>query len=265
MRESLVASTPSPLDLLLRKLETHAALAPEDRAAVLALPYRLKTLEAQSYVAREGDPPETCSILASGLACRHKLTRDGLRQIVALDIPGDPLDLQNLFLDVADHNVQTLTRAEVAVLSRGDLEALIRSRPAVAHAVLVLMQVESSIFREWVLNIGRRGASSRLAHLLCELGSRLEAQGLSEGDEYELPMTQEQLGDALGLTTVHVNRTIRTLEAEGFVQRDRGRVRVSGWRRMREYGDFNPRYLHAEQNGPQPEGADAVQRERPPV
>jgi CRP-like cAMP-binding protein len=239
-----MSSTSDPLDPLLRKLQTHAPLTEHDRAAVVALPYRLKSLESRSYVAREGDVPGTFSFLLSGLACRHKQTRDGLRQIVALNIPGDPLDLQNLFLDVSDHNVQTLTRAEVAIVSREALRALTAARPAVAYALRVLMSVEASIFQEWVLNVGRRDAASRLAHLLCEFGVRLKAQGLSDGEDYDLPMTQEQLGDALGLTAVHVNRTIRTLEIHGFVERSRRRIRVSDWHRMREFGDFNPRYLH---------------------
>jgi len=247
-----------PLDLFVRKLESHAPLGAEDRAAVRALPHRLATLESQSYMAREGDVPENCAILVSGLACRHKQTREGVRQIVGLNIPGDPLDLQNLFLDVSDHNVQTLTRAELAIVLRGDLRTLMSESPAVGHALRVLMLVESSIFREWVLNVGRRDAPARLAHLLCEVGVRLKAQGLSDGDDYELPMTQEQLGDALGLTPVHVNRTIRTLELRGFLERDRRRIRIADWPRMREFGDFNPRYLHLPRDKPEASVARAA-------
>jgi len=239
-----MSSTSGPFDLFIRKLETHAPLSCEDRDSIMALPHRMSRVEAQSYTVREGDKPDSCSILASGLACRHKQTREGQRQIVAVNIPGDPLDLQNLLLDVSDHNVQTLTRAELAIVPRGELRALMAARPGVAHALRVLMLVESSIFREWVLNVGRRDAPARLAHLLCELGVRFKAQGLSDGDDYELPMTQEQLGDALGLTPVHVNRTIRTLELRGFLERDRRRIRISDWPQMRELGDFNPRYLH---------------------
>ncbi len=244
--------TSDPLGLLLRKLETHALLGEEDRQAILALPYTLKTLESQSYTVREGDPPEACAVLVSGFAYRQKLTGDGARQIVAIHIPGEPLDFQSLFLDVADHNVQTLTRAEVAFIPRVELQKLARSRPSVAHAILVMILVEASIFREWVLNVGRRDSRTRLAHLLCEFAIRLEAQGLADENGYELPMTQEQLADALGLTSVHVNRTIMALEAEGFIDRDRRRVRFPDWRRMRDVADFNQRYLHLQ---PQTSGA----------
>ncbi|HEX8482507.1 MAG TPA: Crp/Fnr family transcriptional regulator [Allosphingosinicella sp.] len=250
--ETFVTSTSNPLDLLLRKLETHSRLDEEDRQAILALPYTLRTLEAQSYTIREGDAPEVCAVLVSGFAYRQKLTGDGSRQIVAIHIPGEALDFQQLFLDVADHNVQTLTRAELAFISRTELQKLARSRASIGHAILVAILVEASIFREWVLNIGRRDARARLAHVLCEFAIRLEAQGLADENGYDLPMTQEQLADTLGLTPVHVNRTIMALEGEGFIVRDKRRIRFPDWRRMRDVGDFNQRYLHLE---PQRSGA----------
>lgn len=235
---------PNPLTLLLRKLELHAELPEEDRQAILALPHTMRTLEPQSYTVREGDPPTACAVLVSGFAYRQKLGGDGARQIVSLHIPGEPLDFQNLFLDVADHNVQTLTRAELAFIPRAALQRIARERPAVGHAILVTILVEASIFREWVLNVGRRDARARLAHVLCEFAVRLDAQGLSEEYGYELPMTQEQLADALGLTSVHVNRTLKLLEAEGLISRNKRNVSFPDWQRMRAAADFNQRYLH---------------------
>lgn len=241
-----VVTSPPPLALLLRKLETHSTLSEADRAAILALPFTRKMLEPQSHIVREGDVPHHCAVLLSGFAYRHKLTGDGSRQIVALHIPGESLDFQNLYLDISDHNVQTLTRAEVAMLSRSDIHALARLRPAVGHAIMTSTLVEASIFREWVLNVGRRSARQRLAHVLCEWAIRLEAQGLAEQYGYDLPMTQEQLADTLGLTPVHVNRTIKALEAEGLIVRDKRRITFPDWKRLREVGDFNQRYLHLE-------------------
>ncbi|HZG08755.1 MAG TPA: Crp/Fnr family transcriptional regulator [Allosphingosinicella sp.] len=247
-----VTATSNPLDLLLRKLETHSPLSEDDRQAIRALPCTLKTFEASSYIAREGEKPESCAVLVSGFAIRQKLTGEGGRQIVAIHIPGEALDFQNLFLDVADHNVQTLTRAELAFIPRAAFQELARSRAAVGHAILVTLLVEASIFREWVLNVGRRNSLTRLAHVLCEFAIRLEAQGLADENGYELPMTQEQLADTLGLTPVHVNRTIMALEADGFIARDKRRIRFPDWRRMRDMADFNQRYLHLE---PQMSGA----------
>jgi CRP-like cAMP-binding protein len=235
-----------PLEIFLRNLELRAPLPAEDRQAVLNLPFTLRTLEAGTYTIREADPPTACAVLLSGFAYRQKLTGDGSRQIVALHIPGDALDFQQLFLDIADHNVQMLTRGEVAFIPRAEVQALARSRAAVGHAILVKILVEASIFREWVLNVGRRDARTRVAHLLCELAVRLESDGLIDQYGYELPMTQEQLADAVGLTPIHVNRTLKALDAEGLITRTKRNVAFPDWERMRQVGDFNQRYLHLE-------------------
>ncbi len=235
-----------PLELLVRNLQLRSHLPKEDREAVLALPFTLHTLEPSTYTVREADPPEFCTVLLSGFAYRQKLTGDGARQIIAIHIPGDALDFQNLFLDISDHSIQMLTRGEVAFVPRPPMQELARSRAAVGHAILVKILVEASIFREWVVNVGRRDSRSRLAHVLCELGVRLEAQGLADEYGYELPMTQEQLADALGLTPVHVNRTLKTLEAEGLIQRTRRKISFPDWNRLRTIADFNQRYLHLE-------------------
>jgi CRP-like cAMP-binding protein len=233
-----------PLQLLVRKLEQHSPMTAADREAILALPYVLRTLEPHSYTVREGDPPVHCGVLVSGFAFRQKSTSDGARQIVALQIPGEALDFQSLFLDEADHSVQMLTRGDVAFVPREAIQQLARSNLAVAHAIFVTILVDSSIFREWVLNVGRRDARGRLAHLLCEFALRLEAQGLAPEYGYELPMTQEQLADALGLTPVHVNRTLKQLESEGLIARNKRNVSFPDWERMRDVADFNQRYLH---------------------
>lgn len=244
-RVSLDQITPHPLHGLAHKLDIHHSLSREDRAAVLGLPYKLRWLDAQSYIMREGDSPDRCSVLMSGYAVRHKLTGDGDRQIVSLHIPGDALDFQNMFLTESDHNVQTLTRTQVAEVPREPLEQLAMSHSVVGRAILIHTLVEASIFREWAVNIGRRNSRSRIAHLLCEFAYRLTTHGLSPSGSYELPMTQEQLADATGLRPVHVNRVLKGLEAEGLIDRSRRVVSFPDWHRLRDVGDFNPRYLHA--------------------
>lgn len=229
---------------LVRKLEAHYPLAEADRREILALPYTLRRLEAQSYVLREGDRPEKCAVLLSGYAFRHKLTGEGARQIMALHIPGDALDFQNLFLRESDHNVQMLTRATVAEIPMAALEKLVLSNSTVGRAILVTTLIEASIVREWTLNVGRRDARSRVAHLLCEFAFRMTAYGLQPAGTYDLPMTQEQLADATGLTAVHVNRVLQALQRDHLIERRRRLVRFPSWERMRDLADFNPRYLH---------------------
>ena len=234
----------NPMVRLIEVLELRSPLTDEDRKAILALPYTLKSLAPGSYAVREGELPSGCGVLVSGYAYRQKLTGDGGRQILSIHIPGEALDFQNIFLDVADHSVQMLTRGHLALVPRADIQRVARSSASIGHAILVNVLVEASIFREWILNIGRRDAKSRLAHVLCELAVRLDAHGLADDMGYHLPMTQAELADALGLTPVHLNRVIRSLEVDGLIERSKRDVRFPDWERMRDMADFNDRYLH---------------------
>jgi CRP-like cAMP-binding protein len=201
-------------------------------------------VEPHSYCVREGDRPERCAIIVSGYAFRHKITGEGHRQILSINIPGEAVDFQNLFIAESDHNVQMLTRGQLAEIPMHSIEELVLAQPHVARAVLTMSLVEASIFREWAVNVGRRDARSRIAHLLCEFAYRLSLQGFEPDGSYELPMTQEQLADATGLTSVHVNRVLKALQAEGLIDRDRRVVSFPDWQRLRDVGDFNARYLH---------------------
>lgn len=234
------------LERLVQNLELRAELSEEDRCAILDLPFTTRTMEAASYLVREGEPPQQCGVLLSGFAFRQKLTGDGDRQIVALHLPGEAVDFQNIFLDVADHNVQMLTRGEVAFVHRDAIRRLADARPAVSHAIFINTLVDASIFREWVLNVGRRDGRSRTAHVLCEFAIRLNAVGLAEQYGYDLPMTQEQLADTLGMTPVHVNRILKSLEADHLIARSKRKISFPDWERLREVADFNERFLHLE-------------------
>ncbi len=160
---------------------------------------------------------------------------------------GDVLDLQNLFLNVSDHSVQALTRLTVIDVAKDRLQNLILTHPRIGAAMWIDGLIEASIYREWVLNVGRRDARARIAHILCEFAVRMKAAGIAEDDGYHLPMTQEQLGDAVGLTSVHVNRTLRTLVADGLVRFDRRNLSILDWDRILEVGEFSSLYLHLDQ------------------
>lgn len=229
---------------MIRRLERRSPLDPADREALLGLPHNAKTLPANAHVVRDGDAPDFCTLLLSGFAHRYKLTGEGGRQIISIHCAAEFLDLQNGLLGVADHSVQMLTEGELALIPRAAIEALAFHRPAIARALWIDTLIDSSIFREWVVNVGRRDSRARIAHLLCEFSLRLEAAGLASNHSYELPMTQEQLADAVGLTSVHVNRVLKQLAAEGLITRNRRSILIEDWTRMREAGDFNERYLH---------------------
>lgn len=235
----------SRLEPMLRKLEYWEKFTADDRAALLALPHSVKSLEQHHYIVREFDLAEFTCVILSGFAIRHKIVAGGLRQILSIHMKGDVVDLQSSLLVQADHSVQMLTAGKAAMIPRDKIIEIAFGRPAIGKAMWMDTLVDGSIHREWIANVGRRDARTRIAHLLCEFALRLNVAGLGEHTDYELPMTQEQLGDATGLTPVHVNRTIRGLEADGLIARRTPRfVQIGNWRKLAEIGDFNSAYLH---------------------
>jgi CRP-like cAMP-binding protein len=235
------------LHRMMRKFERRADLHGDDREALLGLPYRVSRAEAGRYLVREGASTDYSILILSGLAYRHKFTADGSRQIVSIHIPGDFVDLEGALLNVADHNVQALTRCEIATVPSEALRKLVDTHPRLARAMWVDTLIDASIFREWIMNVGRRDARERLAHIFCEFARRLEVAGLGSTEGYELPMTQEQLADASGLTAVHVNRTLKGLDSEGLIRRERRFVYIPDWERLRDVAGFNELYLHLDQ------------------
>lgn len=233
-----------PLAPMVRKLSLQAALSEADQQAVLDLPYVLKSMSAGAYIVRDGDQPEHSCLLVSGFAFRHKVVGDGGRQILSLHMSGDVVDLQNSLLRMADHNVQALSQVEIALIPRTAIREIAFSRPPVGMAMWYDTVVDGSVQREWTTNVGRRDARTRMAHLLCEFGVRLETAGLGSTCDYEMPMTQEQLADSMGLTAVHVNRTLMGLDREGLTQRNKRSVIIHDWKRLAEAGDFSSDYLH---------------------
>lgn len=242
----------STLEPILRKLESYQKLGPEDREAILSLPYKIETFEPHDYVVREFDQTEYSCALLSGFAVRHKIVAGGQRQILAIHMKGEMVDLQNSLLRKADHSVQMLTAGRGALFPQTEIERVAFERPAVGRALWIDTLVEGSIAREWIANVGRRNARTRLAHLLCEFSLRLKIAGLGEPTNYELPMTQDQLADATGLTSVHVNRTLKGLQEDGLIERRSPRaIEIGDWRKLAKAGDFNSAYLHLDLDLPE--------------
>jgi CRP-like cAMP-binding protein len=242
---------PETLQPMVRKLRYWQDLDQADELAILSLPHRTKTIERHGFVVREREKTSHSCLMLSGFAIRHKIVRDGARQIVAIHMKGDVVDLQNSFLTVADHSVQMLVESEVALIPRDAIKELAFERPAIGMAMWFDTLVDGSVFREWISNVGRRDARTRIAHLLCEFSLRLKVAGLGEASDYDLPMTQEQIADTVGLTAVHVNRTIRDLEADRLITRKSSRsVTIGDWRKLAEAGDFDSMYLHLKVDEP---------------
>ena len=235
----------SPLAVMLRKLRLWSALDEADEQALLSLPRTIVTVPKQRALITEGDFVGHCWLILSGFCVRYKIVGEGLRQIVSVHMKGDLVDLQNAMLGVADHGIQTLTPCKMAKIPLQSIRDLANSHPAIRDALWCDTLVDGSIYREWVANVGRRDARARIAHLLCEFSLKLQAVSLGEQLDYELPMTQEQLADATGLTPVHVNRVLQALTHEGLIDRATPRsVVIGNWERLAAVGDFRPGYLH---------------------
>jgi CRP-like cAMP-binding protein len=241
-------STPLALLPFLQKLKAHSALSPTDEDALLALPHEIAAFAPGDRIFGEGERSGHCAIMLSGFACRHKSLANGKRQIVAVHQRGDGVDLQNALMVLVDSSIQALTHAEVALVPTDAVNQLIASSAALARALWIETLIDGSIQREWTLNVGRRDARGRLAHLLCEIGVRQEGAGLARRDHYALPLTQEQLADATGLTPVHVNRVLQSFAGEGLIIRDKGSLRMPSWNAVTEVGQFTADYLHPAQN-----------------
>ncbi len=241
-------SVPDPSETMIRKFESRARLDDADRKAIRSLPFVRHTYHPNAYILREGEPPRPhCVLVQTGFAFRQKLTAEGARQIVSFHLRGDFLDLQHLFLNMTDHNVQALTEVDAVCIDRSALQRLVLDRPSVGKAMWVEALVDSSVYREWVTNVGRRDAQTRIAHVLCEFAVRMKSAGLKDGPPFEFPLTQEQLADAVGLTQVHVNRTLRSLAAENIIVPHRRHITLCDWDKAKSVAAFNALYLHLDQ------------------
>jgi CRP-like cAMP-binding protein len=231
------------LDPLVAKLETFAPLPDDDRMALAALAAGARDVGARRSIIREGERPDHVHLIVEGWAARHKLLPDGSRQITAFLIPGDFCDLHVTILAEMDHSIATLTQAKVAYIPRGRMEAL-TERPTIARAFWWATLVDEAVLRSWIVNIGRRDAYHAIGHLMCELYLRLRNVGLADGHAFELPLTQQEIGDALGLTPVHVNRVLQRMRRDKLISFARGLLAIHDYRRLQQASGFNPNYLH---------------------
>jgi CRP-like cAMP-binding protein len=235
-----------PLAPLAGRWSAVTNMSEDDRQAILSLPFTAKAFGKDAYLMREGQETSECCILLRGMAFRQKLLRDGARQIISFHIPSEFVDLQNGILGVADHSVQSLNHSEAAMIPRDALMGLADDRPSIRVAMWIDTLIDASIFREAVVNVGRRDSRARVAHLLCELALRLRKTGTMNGERFDFPVTQEQLADATGLTAVHTNRTLQSLRRDGLIELGARSLTVFDWDGLRETGDFDELYLHHE-------------------
>lgn len=238
----------TPLAALVRKLQSATKLSSEEQDAILALPTMIRRYDAQQDIIGEGERTKQCCLVVEGLACRYKVVGDGQRQILSLHIPGDIPDLHSLHIEVMDHSLGALTPTVVAFIPHEAVRRITRNFYRVSEAFWREALIDAAIFREWMVGIGCRSAPSRLAHFLCEFITKMRAVGLSDGIACELPMTQSEIGDALGLSTVHTNKKLQELRRAGLIEIRGRRLKILDWPGLCELGEFDPTYLHLREN-----------------
>lgn len=229
---------------IIRKLESIITLSDDEKAAVSSLPVQVTEISRGQDVVREGDRPTRSFALLSGFTCNFKVTGTGNRQIAAFHIPGDMPDLQSLHLPVLDFSIATLSLCKVAFIQHEALNNLCEQHSRIGRVLWREALVEASVGREWTMNIGQRPGASRIAHVLCELLTRMRAVGLAEGSSCAFPMTQADLGDVTGISPVHVNRCLQELRAAALIKLDDGKLDVLDWERLKAKADFEAAYLH---------------------
>ena len=234
---------PNPLVL---KLEQRDRLSDDEKRVLESAISRVRVVEADEDIVHEGDHPSESSLLLDGFAARYKIFSNGRRQITAIHVAGDFVDLHSFLLKTMDHGVLALTPCRVAVVPHAALERITDEHPHLTRLLWLNTLIDGAIHREWLTTMGRLSATAHMAHFICELFLRLKAVGRTDGDTIHLPLTQAELGDTLGLSTVHVNRVLQELRKEGLIRWQGDALTILDWGQLKNVGEFTPTYLNLE-------------------
>lgn len=233
------------VNALARRLEEYTPLTDADRDELTRLcSQSTHTIQAKHDLIREGDAPRAIYVVLDGWGCHYRTLPSGRRQIVDFAVAGDLCDLNLFILDRMDHSIGAITRLKVAEISREVFHRVVTTSPNITTALWWVELVSKSIHREWIVSVGQRSARERIAHLFCELFLRLESVGLTDGFSCDFPLTQYEIADTIGLTSVHVNRTIQGLREKGLVRLNNKRLTIPNMLALQQVGCFNPDYLH---------------------
>ena len=229
---------------LIRKLAEAEALTYHDQTKLADMCRHPRYVGGGQDIIRAGDPPSDVHLVLEGFAYRYKILPEGNRQIVAVMIPGDFCDLHVAVLGEMDHSIATLTPCTIVDIPTATIRDLTEDHPRITRALWWATLVDEGILREWLSSMGQREAPERMAHFFCELFLRLELVGATADDSYEMPLTQTDIGDLLGMTNVHVNRTLRHLRELDLLELKRRRLTIPDVARLKAYCSFDPAYLH---------------------
>jgi CRP-like cAMP-binding protein len=235
------AGAPNPF---IRKLEAFTALSDEDRVMLERISAETYVVGPDADLVREGDKPDGVYLIMEGMACRHKRLEDGARQIMAYLVPGDLCDLDVALLSRMDHSISTLSACKVVHLEPETVATILERHPAVARGLRIGTLVDEATLREWLLNVGRRSSTARIAHLFCEVFERLAVVGRVREDSFALILTQADLADTTGLSTVLVTRSLQELRNGGVIDLRDSELKILDLPRLRKIAGFKANYLH---------------------
>ncbi|GJE15222.1 hypothetical protein FOHLNKBM_6300 [Methylobacterium longum] len=234
---------------LVQKLSGAGPLSKAEQQAIQGLPAKVRIVEAHQDIKQGGEASASCCIVLDGWTCAFQMLQEGRRSILAISVPGDLPDLQSLHLSAPDFSMATLTQATLAFVPHAEMHKLMAAFPTLATALWREALITAAIHRAWMAGLSRRDARGRMAHLFCELYLRLSAADRADGYAIPMPLRQPDLGDALGLTSVHVNRTLRDLRSEGLIDLRGRRLEIRDWNGLCAAAEFDPQYLHLSAGG----------------
>lgn len=234
------------IDLHLMKLRRRDDISPEEEEAIRGAISEVREIRADAVAIRQGETLNESTLLISGWMARAKDMEDGQRQISEVHVAGDFTDLHGFLLKRLDHNIVTLTPCQYAVVPHDNLREITERFPHLTRVYWFATNLDASIYREWTVSLGRRSALQRMAHLFCELRVRLEIIGMANGNGFEFPLTQNELSECLGLTAVHVNRTLQELRRRELIEVEGRRATILDLPELQRLAEFDPAYLYLE-------------------
>ncbi|MDT9599620.1 Crp/Fnr family transcriptional regulator [Sphingosinicella rhizophila] len=245
MGTSALAGDPG-LDRLLMKMRARDIVDAREEDVLRDSVAEVRESRAGRIIIRAGAMIGGCTLLLDGLVCRYRDLADGQRQIMELHVAGDFLDLHSFLLKRLEHHVGAMTPVRYAIVPHQRVREITERHPHLTRLLWFQTLLDAAIHRERIISVGRRSAVGRIAHLLCEMFVRLEIVGMTDGNRYALPLTQGDLADATGLTSVHVNRMLKRLRDEALLTFRGGQVAIHDWDRLQRVAEFDPAYLYLE-------------------
>jgi CRP-like cAMP-binding protein len=225
------------------KLGRYDTISSEEAEVIASLPDRTRQIERGEDMVTEGSRPLFSTLLVDGLCARYSLLEDGKRQISALHVPGDFVDLHSFLIKTMDHSVMALSPCTIVEVPHTSLARVTRDHPHLTRLLWLSTLVDAAIHRKWLVAMGAMNAQARMAHLVCEMYVRLETVGLARELRLEFPLTQSELADTLGLSIVHTNRMLQELRGSGLVKWSGGTVEILDWPQLQKLAMYDATYL----------------------